>query len=77
MGRGFAWLDAGTPDSLLESAEFVKTIEKRQGIKIACVEEIALKKGFISRTQFEQIVNSYKPDSDYGNYLKKVLHEHQ
>ena len=55
-GRGFAWLDAGTPDSLLDSANFVQTIEKRQDIKIACIEEIAYRKGFIDRKGFEKLI---------------------
>jgi len=72
LGQGFAWLDAGTPDSLLDSAKFIQTIEKRQGIKIACLEEIALKRNFISRTKFEEISKSYKPNSDYRKYLDTV-----
>jgi dTDP-glucose pyrophosphorylase len=54
MGRGFAWLDTGTPDSLLEAAEFVRVLEKRQGFKIACPEEIAYQKGFIDAAQLEE-----------------------
>lgn len=71
MGRGYAWLDTGTPDSLLEAAEFVRTLEKRQGFKIACPEEIALAKGFISATDFARIAaNAGK--GDYGNYLRRL-----
>lgn len=72
LGQGFAWLDAGTPDSLLDSAKFIQTIEKRQGIKIACLEEIALKRNFISRSKFEEISQSYKINSDYRKYLDTV-----
>src|SRR5436190_1387695 len=57
MGRGFAWLDTGTPDSLIEAASFVRTLEKRQGIKIACPEEIAYRRGFIDREQLERLVD--------------------
>jgi glucose-1-phosphate thymidylyltransferase len=73
MGRGFAWLDTGTPDSLLEAAEFVRTLEKRQGFKIACPEEIAFDQGFIDHRQMEVLVTALGK-SDYGRYLKsKVL----
>jgi len=71
-GRGFAWLDAGTPDSLLESAQFVETIEKRQGIKIACIEEIAYRKGFVDKAGFEKLISGFKQDSDYYKYLWQI-----
>jgi glucose-1-phosphate thymidylyltransferase len=74
MGRGFAWLDTGTPDSLLEAAEFVRTLEKRQGFKIACPEEIAFDQGFIDRAQMEAIVAALGK-SDYGRYLRKTVLE--
>ncbi len=77
MGRGNAWLDAGTPDSLMESGQFVQIIEKRQGLKIACIEEIAYRRGFINNEQMLEIINSLK-DGDYKAYLQKVygeLHE--
>jgi glucose-1-phosphate thymidylyltransferase len=67
FGRGFAWLDTGTHESLLQAANFVQTIEQRQGLKIACIEEIALRKGFISPKQFEQLARSQK--NAYGQYL--------
>lgn len=72
LGQGFAWLDAGTPDSLLDSANFIQTIEKRQGLKIACLEEIAYKKGYISKINFEKIVELYKENSDYRKYLNNI-----
>ncbi len=71
LGRGVAWLDTGTDDSLLDSAQFVHTIEKRQGLKIACLEEIALEKGYISKTQFTKLAEE-APMSGYGQYLKKI-----
>ena len=71
MGRGFAWLDTGTPDSLLEAAEFVATIEKRQGVRIACPEEVAFNQGFIDRDQLEQLgVRLGK--SDYAGYVRDL-----
>ncbi|MDX1949631.1 MAG: glucose-1-phosphate thymidylyltransferase RfbA [Rickettsiales bacterium] len=75
VGKGFAWLDAGTPDSLLDSANFIQTIEKRQGIKIACLEEIAFRKKFISKNQFEELIGNYSKSSDYHLYLSDVLNE--
>jgi glucose-1-phosphate thymidylyltransferase len=72
MGRGFAWLDTGTPDSMLEAAEFVRTLEKRQGFKIACPEEIAFDRGFIDRAQMESIVAALGK-SDYGRYLRQTV----
>nr|WP_321574007.1 glucose-1-phosphate thymidylyltransferase RfbA [Geminicoccus harenae] len=68
MGRGFAWFDTGTPDSLLEAAEFVRTLEKRQGMKIACPEEIAYLRGWIDRAQLETI-GKVLEKSSYGQYL--------
>ncbi|ADL00463.1 glucose-1-phosphate thymidylyltransferase RfbA [Brevundimonas subvibrioides] len=72
MGRGFAWLDTGTPDSLLEAAEFVRTLERRQGFKIACPEEIAFDQGFIDTAQLEAIVSALGK-SDYGRYLRTTV----
>ena len=74
MGRGFAWLDTGTPDSLIEAAEFVRTLEKRQGFKIACPEEIAFDQGFIDTAQLESIVKALGK-SDYGRYLRTTVLE--
>ncbi len=76
LGRGVAWLDAGTFESLLSSSLFVQTLEQRQGLKIACIEEIALSKGFIDTTQFRRLAELYGK-SDYGNYLQRVLGENQ
>ena len=73
LGRGFAWLDTGTPDSLLEAAHFVQVIERRQGRKIACLEEIALRKGFISREFFAS--QAAELSNDYGDYLRSLLAE--
>jgi glucose-1-phosphate thymidylyltransferase len=75
MGRGFAWLDAGTPDSLLDAANFVQAIEKRQGIKIACIEEIAYIRKFIDKAKFEKLISKYKANNEYGKYLRKMLAE--
>lgn len=72
MGRGYAWLDTGTPDSLVEAAEFVRVLEKRQGFKIACPEEIALTKGFIDAAQLETLTQALGK-SAYGQYLRGVL----
>jgi glucose-1-phosphate thymidylyltransferase len=74
MGRGYAWLDTGTPDSMLDAAEYVGVLEKRQGFKIASPEEMAFRKGFIDGPQLEKaIVRLGK--SDYGRYLREVLAE--
>lgn len=70
FGRGIAWLDTGTHESLLSASTFVQTIEHRQGLKIACLEEIALQKEFISKERFVQIAESYA-NSGYGAYLKQ------
>jgi len=72
MGRGYAWLDTGTPDSLIEAAEFVRTLEKRQGFKIACPEEIAFERGFIDAKQLETLASSFG-SSNYGAYLRQRL----
>ena len=71
IGRGIAWLDMGTPDSLLEAGEFIQLIEKRQGLKIGCLEEVAFSSGYINAEQFGQIITDM-PDGPYREYLKKV-----
>ncbi|MDR2436328.1 MAG: glucose-1-phosphate thymidylyltransferase RfbA [Puniceicoccales bacterium] len=75
MRRGCSWLDAGTPDSLLESSQFVHIIEKRQGLKIACIEEIAYRNGFVNGQQMLNIINGMKDGTDYKAYLQKVYGE--
>lgn len=72
LGRGTAWLDTGTPDSLISAAQFVQTIEARQGLKIACIEEVAYKQGFVNRTQFESLIEKYGKH-DYAKYLRSLL----
>ena len=72
MGRGYAWLDTGTPDSLIEAAEFVRTLEKRQGFKIACPEEVAFDQGFIDAGQLERLADGLGK-SAYGSYLRDMV----
>lgn len=72
LGRGFAWLDTGTPDSLLEASHFVHTIEKRQGLKLACLEEIAYNNGWICTEQLSSQANRLEK-TPYGDYLQKLL----
>jgi len=74
MGRGYAWLDTGTVDSLLEASEFVKIIEDRTGLKIGCIEEIAYRKGWIDRATLEGLAMPLKK-TEYGRYLLKVARE--
>ena len=76
LGRGFAWLDTGTHDSLLEAGQFVQTIERRQGLKIACLEEIAFNNGWIDQHQLSlQMAKLSK--TNYGKYLQKILREQE
>lgn len=74
LGRGFAWLDTGTPDALLQAANFVHTIEVRQGLQIACPEEIAFRQGWISGHQLEELAGALSKTA-YGQYLLSLLHE--
>ncbi len=74
MGRGFAWLDTGTHESLLEASQFIQTVEKRQGLKIACPEEIAYRLGYISAEQLESLARCMKSNG-YGQYLLAILQE--
>ncbi|MCM8762856.1 MAG: sugar phosphate nucleotidyltransferase, partial [Candidatus Omnitrophica bacterium] len=73
LGRGYAWLDTGTYDSLIEASMFIKTIEERQGLKIGCIEEIAYRLGYISRKELE--VLSKGMDTSYGHYLRRILED--
>jgi glucose-1-phosphate thymidylyltransferase len=75
MGRGVAWLDSGTYDSLLQASQFVQLLEQRQGLKVACLEEIAFSKGFINASQLAVLAEK-NASSPYGQYLKQVLVEH-
>ena len=74
LGRGFAWLDTGTHDSLLDACNFISTIEKRQGLKIACIEEIAYRNGWIDKEQMRKLANSLIK-SGYGEYLIKLIED--
>jgi glucose-1-phosphate thymidylyltransferase len=74
MGRGMAWLDTGTYESLLQAANFIATLEQRQGLKASCIEEIAYKRGFISRDQLLKIADPFKK-SQYGQYLIRIANE--
>ena len=75
VGRGFAWFDAGTPDSMLAAANFIAAIEKRQGFKIAAPEEIALRQRFISADELERLIGERYSNSAYGRYLSDILGE--
>ena len=74
MGRGFAWLDTGTYRSLLEASQFVQTLEDRQGLKIACPEEIAFRMGYIDAARVEAIA-ARLDKSGYGEYLRRMLRD--
>lgn len=76
MKRGNAWLDAGTPQSLLEASNFIGIIEKRQDLKIACIEEIAYRRGFISAEQLKALIDELKDGVDYKDYLKRVYEDY-
>ena len=74
LGRGMAWLDTGTHDSLLEASQFIQTIEKRQGLKVACPEEIAWRQGWIDDAALEALAGALGK-SGYGDYLRSVLRD--
>jgi glucose-1-phosphate thymidylyltransferase len=74
MGRGHAWLDTGTHESLLDASQFIATIEKRQGLKVACPEEIAYRKGWVDAAQLEKLAQPMLKNL-YGQYLMSVLRE--
>lgn len=74
LGRGVAWLDTGTPDALLQAANFVAAVEQRQGLKIGAPEEVAYRMGYIDRAQLESLAASYS-DNPYGAYLRRILHD--
>ena len=74
LGRGIAWLDTGTHTSLLEASHFIGTLEARQGLKIACLEEIALRRGFIDRKKMQQVIEE-TPKSSYREYLERIFRE--
>lgn len=74
LGRGYAWLDTGTPDSLLDAANFVRVIEKRQGFKISCPEEIAWRNGYITSSDLDKLIDSLAK-STYGEYLRTLLNK--
>jgi len=74
MGRGYAWLDTGTHESLLEASQFIATLENRQGLKVACPEEISYRRGWINRSQLEKLATPLSQNR-YGQYLKRVLNE--
>jgi len=76
LGRGTAWLDTGTHDSLLDAANFIKIVEERQGLKIACPEEIAYRQGWVSVEQVEQRIATFG-ESSYSEYLRALLEERQ
>ena len=76
LGRGFAWLDAGTPETLLQAANFVQALEERQGVKIGCVEEIAYRMGFITAEQLLRLAEEYR-SSSYADYLLQVLEDEE
>ena len=74
LGRGFAWLDTGTHESLLEASDFVQTIEHRQGLKVGCIEEIAYRKNYINQEQLLEIAN-YSKDNEYCQYLRHLVEQ--
>ena len=76
LGRGYAWLDTGTPDSLLDASNYIATMERRQGLKIGCIEEVAFRMGYIDRSHFEKTIDKLLAN-DYRKYLEMILKEEQ
>ena len=76
LGRGYAWLDTGTPDSLLDASNYIATMKRRQGLKIGCIEEVAFRMGHIDRSHFEKTIDKL-PANDYRKYLEMILKEEQ
>ena len=74
LGRGYAWLDTGTPDSLLDASNYIATMERRQGLKIGCIEEVAFRMGYIDKGQFEDVIDRM-PENDYRKYLEELLRD--
>jgi len=74
LGRGYAWLDTGTPDSLLDASNYIATMERRQGLKIGCIEEVAFRMGYIDKNQFAETIEKL-PVNDYRKYLEMILKE--
>jgi len=74
LGRGYAWLDTGTPDSLMDASNYIATIERRQGLKIGCIEEVAYRMGYVDQGQLKKIINQ-SPENYYQKYLKVILNE--
>jgi len=74
FGRGMAWLDTGTPQSLLNASNFVHTVEERQGLKIGCIEEVSYRKNFIDKEQLIALADEYK-NNEYGQYLHQLANE--
>ena len=73
LGRGYAWLDTGTHDSLIDASNFVKTLEDRQGLLVGCIEEVAYRMGYISKEQLVKIAD--KTNTGYGEYLRRISQE--
>jgi len=76
LGRGYAWLDTGTPDSLIDASNYIATIVRRQGLKIGCIEEVAFRMSYIDEKQFQEIIDRL-PENDYSKYLKEVLKDYK
>ncbi|GAI78280.1 unnamed protein product, partial [marine sediment metagenome] len=74
LGRGYAWLDTGTPDSLLDASNYIATIERRQGLKIGCIEEVTFRMGYIDKQQLKEIINKL-PKNSYRKYLEGFLRD--